>query len=184
MHINQLVIQAKKRDAAAERELFMLLAPKALTMCRRYSIDDHQAKDYTQDVFIKVLNNLESYDTHKGNFLSWFNTICINTILDDKRRKKRSPILADSKIIDMVEITEEHIDLVSDDELLKAIQSLPSGYKEVLNLFLFEKYSHKQIAARLDITESTSRSQLARAKQHLKKLILQSTQSRHERKVV
>lgn len=184
MHIEKLVILAKNRDAAAEKELFMLLAPKALTMCRRYCIDDHQAKDYTQDVFIKVLNNLKSYDTNKGNFLSWFNTVCINTILDDKRRKKRSPILVDTKIVDMVDISEEHFDLVSDQELLKAIQSLPSGYKEVLNLFLFEKYSHKQIAVRLGITESTSRSQLARAKQHLKKLILQSTNSRHERKVV
>jgi len=182
MDIQQIVILAKQRDVQAERALFNALAPRLMTMCKRYSYDDHQAKDYLQDCFIKVFDQLDKYDSTKGHFESWFFRVSTNLILQDKRRRKT---------MQLTELTEQHdtadsilnMDTISDDQLMMAIRRLPDGYRDILNLYVFEKWSHKDIAVMMNITEGTSRSQYARAKKLLKKLLIELVPNVYEKRL-
>lgn len=184
MEINQIIQAILKGDKAAERKLFDAYAKKVYAVCRRYSTDDHQAKDYLQECFIHLFDRLEKFNAEQGKFEFWMVRVCTNVIFGSKRKAKRSPLTYASEEIPEAPMEEETFDKISSSELLSAIQKLPQGYKDVLNLFVFENWTHSDIASKLDINEATSRSQYARAKKLLKKILIQSIPDIYERKLV
>lgn len=171
MNIQQLVEKCKKRNERAEKELFFRFAPKVLSICRRYTSDEVLAQDYLQECFLTLFKNIKQYDAEKGPFEAWMYRLCTNCILQAFRKTKREPNLEFRADLPEATLTEQSIDDVSEELLLAAIRKLPEGYRQVLNLFIFEGWSHKEIAGKLGITESTSRSQLTRAKKMLKQFL-------------
>jgi len=134
------------------------------------------AEDYMQDTFQKVFSNLSKYDTSKGSFKSWVMKIAVNTIYSEKRKKKVRA--AFSEIQDIPDVMTLSVDAphmeaydITETELLTAIRRLPDGYRDVVNLYIFEEWSHKEIATMLGIKESSSRSRFTRAKQLLKTIL-------------
>jgi len=166
----------------AEKELFYGYAPRMFSICKRYAKDDPQAKDYLQEGFIKIFEKIHLYDSNKGKIVSWMSRVITNIILNDLRKNNILTFLEDDEMIPDVEIKEE-LELIDDESIISCIRKLPVGYRNILNLYVFEDLSHKEIAEELGIAESTSRSQYTRAKVLLKRIIVESIPDIYEKRL-
>lgn len=156
-------IQEKRH---CQQEVFRLYAGKMLTVCLRYTRHRMEAEDILQDAFIKVFDNISKFG-FKGSFEGWIRRIVINTALKNHSKKsyKNEQIGVDHYPDLPIEPTiYSHLE---EEELLKLVARLPDGYRMVFNLYAIEGYSHREIADLLNIQESTSRSQLVKARKWL-----------------
>ena len=167
----ELIDNCRKNNPKAQRALYDKYARKMMTVCLRYGRDYDTAQDLMQEGFIKVFTAIDSY-TGNGSFEGGIRRIFINTALEHLRR---NDILRETVDIDdsepMQEIDYSTVEQMSADELMELVAELPTGFRTVFNLFVVEGYNHKEIGEMLGITESTSRSQLTRAKKWLQKRI-------------
>ena len=168
----KLIDGCKRGEARSQKLLYDTYAGKMMAVCMRYCGNDREtAMDMLQDGFIKVFTNIGSYDG-RGSFEGWIRRIVVNVALDYIRS---ADLLKNAECIDAVKETSAEnidsstIDRLSAEELMEIIGELPSGFRTVFNVYAIEGYSHKEIAGMLYITESTSWSQLKRAKQLLQK---------------
>jgi len=165
--IIQLCLEGNKE---AENRLFILYVNRVYTICLRYCKQKEEAKDLMQECFISLFNNLSKYDESKGEFEGWMYRVCTNVVLKKIKKKKHTINISYPEYLP--ERTdyefEEEFDRISNQTLLETIQELPEGYKQVLNLHVFEGLKHTEIADCLGITAATSRSQYARAKKLLR----------------
>jgi RNA polymerase sigma factor (sigma-70 family) len=166
-----LLIQAcVKEEAWAQKILYETYYPKMIGVCMRYSNDYEDARDILNEGFIKVFRFIEKYKI--GTSLeSWIRRIMINSSIDYYRKEIRHR----SEDIDtaMYKLSDQ-TDVVSDfsaQDILKAVQKLPPAYRAVFNLYAIEGYSHKEVSEELGITESTSRSNLVKARNRLKDML-------------
>ena len=171
MDEQQLIEGCRKGDRRAQKALYETYSRKMMSVCLRYVSDWETARDLLQDGFLKVFTHLDSYSGN-GSFEGWLRKIFVNSALEYLRP---SDILRESTELDQTaELTQTDCSPLSDisaAELMKLVQSLPAGFRTIFNLFAIEGYSHKEISERLQITESTSRSQYARAKQLLQRKV-------------
>ena len=142
----------RKGDRSAQKVLFDILAPKMYPVCIRYVGDRETAQDILQDGFVTLFSKLGSYKG-EGSFEGWARRIFINTALMYLRKK-------DALKTDIA----DQMSNMGYQELMKLVTSLPAGFRTVFNLYVIEGYSHKEIAELLGITETTSRTQLSRAR--------------------
>ncbi len=140
----------------------------------RYMQDKDEAEDVMQDSFVKIFLNLKSFK-NEGSFEGWAKRITVNTALTALKNKKRIYFERNLEIVETIELEQDEQDLLQIPEILSCMKSLPEGYRTIINLALIEEFSHKEIAEKLGITESTSRSQLARARQSLMKMLKEKT---------
>lgn len=157
-------------DRKAQEKLYNFYASKMKGVCLRYVKSSSDAEDVFQDGFVKVFRNLKNYKG-QGSFDGWIRRIIINTAVDSY--KKNRPLQQQSNYEDLPEseatTVQESTNLQAED-LLNILNMLPDGYKIIFNLYAIEGYSHKEIGEMLSISESTSKSQLHRARkliQHL-----------------
>lgn len=166
----ELVKRCLNREQEAQRLLFDTFSGRLMTVCRRYGRTVPEAEDMLQESFINIFLSLNSFKS-TGSLFAWLKAITVNTSIK-VLRKKYNKIICDEVIDDvlMFEAQNIHFDLNAED-LIAVINKLPLGYRSVFNLYELEGYSHKEVAQLLDISENTSRSQLAKAKRVLKSLI-------------
>lgn len=150
---------------------------KMLAVCLRYINDRDTAQEILQEGFIKVFDKLDVFD-FKGSFEGWVRRIIANTAIDAIRKNKRNPFLSDQDN----DFKQEAVNEMEDAELLsalklkadvamEAISKLSPAYRTVFNLYVLEDYSHKEIADMLGINEGTSKSNLAKAKMNLQRIL-------------
>jgi RNA polymerase sigma factor (sigma-70 family) len=168
---NDLISKCQNNDRKAQYDLYNKYSGKMYFVCLRYAEDNDQAQDILQDGFIKVFKNLDKF-RGEGSFEGWLRRIMVNTSIEYIRRKIDIRSISDNheETIETKEIGGLH--KLAVDDIYKLIQTLPTGYKSVFNLYEIEGYSHKEIAEMLGISEGTSKSQLSRAKQMLKKELI------------
>lgn len=167
----ELVEKCLRNDAVAQRTLFETYAPKMMAVCMRYAKDKMQAEDVLQVGFIKVFSNLEKF-SGKGSLEGWIRRIMVNSSLDEIRRNTK--FLANQSMDDVdykLGMTQNVDANLLEDDLMKLVQNLPTGYQTVFNLYAIEGFSHKEIAEQLGVTESTSKSQYSRAKKLLQEAV-------------
>ena len=171
MDEQQLIEGCRKGDRRAQKALYETYSRKMMSVCLRYVSDWETARDLLQDGFVKVFTHLDSYNGN-GSFEGWLRKIFVNSALEYLRH---ADILRESTELDQTaEGTQADSSPLSDisaAELMELVQSLPTGFRTIFNLFAIEGYSHKEISERLHITESTSRSQYTRAKQLLQRKV-------------
>lgn len=167
--IENLLHECKKNNTQAQEQLYKLLAPKLFSVCLKYSRSHEEAQDNLQESFLLIFDKLKQYKA-EGSFEGWAKRLVINYILQQYRKKGTFLEIVSDKI-PVVEDVEIEDDIVSMDFLLKIIQELPDRYRLVFNLYVVDGYSHKEIANMLEITDGTSKSNLARAKMILKEKI-------------
>jgi RNA polymerase sigma-70 factor (ECF subfamily) len=139
-------------------------------LCIRYLKDHEIAQDAMMEAFMKVFDRLKGFEYQGDHSLEmWIRKIMINECLM-KLRKDRTRFFVDvaGEPVEATGITADHF---SAEDILMLINSLPEGYRMVFNLSAIDGYSHKEIAGMLDISESTSRSQLTHARSKLKELL-------------
>lgn len=169
MKIEEIVKQSLEGNVKAQRQLFDNYSSILLGVCRRYAKNQYQADDIFQEAFINIFNNLHQWSSEKGAFQPWIYRITVNTAI--AIIKKENKHLA-SDVEDELSISSYDVDLdeqLSFKDLQKIIDELPNGQKLIFNLYAIEGYTHREIAEQLGINEGTSKSQLAKARNNLKK---------------
>jgi RNA polymerase sigma-70 factor (ECF subfamily) len=162
-----------RNDLVAQRELYERFSPKMLAVCHRYAVNREDAEDMLQEGFVKVFLQIRSFEA-RGSFEGWIRRIMVHTCINHlKKNKKFQDNLDIIHAHGIPTRTEAIPSIVQAKQIAECIRSLPVGYRTVLNLFAIEGYSHREIAAMLDIEESTSRSQYTRAKNLLEQLLIQ-----------
>jgi RNA polymerase sigma factor (sigma-70 family) len=153
-----------------QRQLYEHFKVKMFTTCLRYAADRMEAEDMLQDGFVLVFKELHQFDSTRGVLEGWIRRVMINAALQTIRKKK----IQFSEITDNQHFISSDDDIVSDlsmKELIQHIQKLPPGYRTVFNMYVIDDMSHNDIAAQLNISVNTSKTQLFKAKQQLKKSI-------------
>jgi len=171
--LEELAQRSLKRDPFAQRQLYERLSPKMLALCCRYIGNKEAAKDVMHDGFIMVFEKLGNY-MGAGSFEGWVRKIMVNTALTHLRK---ADALKYSEQVDQVHplslVSFDEYEKLSSKDILKCIAGMPPGFRAVFNLFAIEGYPHKEIAQILRISESTSRSQYARARSWLQEKLIQ-----------
>ena len=168
MSLEKLINKCKQRDIKAQSEVYQLFAGKLFALCLKYSKNYQEAQDNLQDGFITIFNKIDQYQ-YKGSFEGWLKRFVVNTALQKYREKNVLNLISEEipEVIE-VEVDETQISL---DFLLEIIQQLPNRYRLVFNMYVLDGYSHKEIAKMLEISEGTSKSNLSRARQILKRKV-------------
>ena len=160
----ELIAACAKQRSDAQREVYEMLAPKMIAVCRRYVGDLELAKDVVQEGFVTLFDKIGSYKG-EGSFDGWARRIFINTALMYIRK---NDVLRYSEEIETVVPTTAAsgnvIDNLQAADLMKLIGEMPTGFRMVFNLSVFEGCTHQEIAKILNISEGTSRSQLNRGR--------------------
>jgi len=180
MSLEELIKKCKQRDVKAQSEVYQLFAGKLFALCLKYSKNYQEAQDNLQDGFITIFNKIEQYK-FKGSFEGWLKRIVVNTALQKYREKNVLNLISD-EIPDEVE-TEIDETTLSLDYLLRIIQELPNRYRLVFNMYVLDGYSHREIAELLEISEGTSKSNLSRARQILKRKVEENALTEKKNKV-
>ncbi len=165
-------------ERRSQQQVYGLFYGKMMSVCLRYTKNHDQAKDILQDGFIKVFRNLKNFN-RDGSFEGWVRRIMVNTAIDHFRRARHSYLLLGEdrsmeEFEDVAASEEPEEDVTMDlkpAEVINAMQKLTPAYRTVFNLYVFEEMTHKEIAATLGINIGTSKSNLAKAKNNLKRLL-------------
>lgn len=152
-----------KGDGNAQRAVFEKYKKRMYALCYRYCGNTTDAEDVLMQGFLKVFTKISSFKK-EGSFEGWIKRIMIHEALQllRKRNQLQTHELDDNTT---QTLASPSISYMPDTEAyLHLIQSLPTGYRTVFNLYAIEGYSHSEIAQMLNISESTSKSQLSRAR--------------------
>lgn len=139
-------------------------------VCLRYAKDSTEAEDNLQEGFIRVFTNLKSF-RHDGSLEGWIRRIMVNVSLEKIRKQYLLYPVEDVSVYDSVNFSDDVIAKMSADDLLQLIRELPPRYQLVFNLYVIEGMTHQEIAKEMEINEGTSKSNLARARDILKKKV-------------
>ena len=155
------------KEAWALQKLYEDYYPSMYPVCLRYANCEADALDILHDGFIKIFKNLDKYQINTS-LGAWIKRIMVNTSIDYYRRETRRRTADIDEIIGVADKEADVISKMSTEELLDSLQSLTPAYRAVFNLYIVEGYSHKEIAELLGISESTSRSNLVKARNKLR----------------
>lgn len=176
----KFIDRCKKGDKKAQFAIYKLYYKSMYNTSLRILLNPEEAEDIMQESFLTAFQKIETY-SGKVSFGAWLKKIVINNSLDALKKKKVQITTIDDKTIETNKEDESFYeqDLTDRiDEIRDAIQELPDGYRIVLSLYLLEGYDHDEISEILNISSSTSRSQLTRAKQKLIEILKQKNRNR------
>ena len=172
----ELVKACISKDPAAQKLLFERFSRKMMGVCIRYADRTEEAEDMLQNGFIRVFEKIESF-RGTGSLEGWIRKIMVNESLTCLRKNKTMKMNIDIDDAKFMIPGNNHLgESANEKDLLKMIQSLPTGFRTVFNMYAIEGYSHKEIGEQLGISEGTSKSQYSRAKVHLQNMLKGETE--------
>lgn len=161
----QLLNLVKQGDPMAMRAVYTTYVRYLAAICSRYIVNSEDVKDVLQDSFMKIFSSIPSFEYRgQGSLKGWITKITVNETLKFLQQNSRLEFVEISELEQNRPEEEPDVDALPSSVLFKLIQELPAGYRTIFNLYVIENKSHKEIAKLLDIKESTSASQLHRAK--------------------
>jgi RNA polymerase sigma-70 factor (ECF subfamily) len=182
--VQALIDGCLKGDRRSQQAVYKMFYGKMKSVCMRYTRDNDQAMDVLQEGFVKVFNNLDRY-TGVGSFEGWIRRIMVNLSIDRFRKLKHDFVLLGEN--DNLENWDIHsneqeeekdgddaIYDITPEQIIDAMQQLSPAYRTVFNLYVFENYSHQDIAEALEISVGTSKSNYAKARKNIRKLLSKS----------
>lgn len=174
MNEEQLIKKCLEKDTLAQKQLFEFYSRRMMGVCLRYAQDGEEAQDVLQMGFIKVFEKLDTFN-QEGSLEGWIRKIIVNTALDTIRKNKKfmNDVEIDKVDYQLENYTENAVESLSAQDLLKVIQEMPPGFRTVFNMYVIEGYSHKEIAEELNISVNTSKSQFSRARVYLQKILIE-----------
>jgi RNA polymerase sigma-70 factor (ECF subfamily) len=173
---SNLIEACLRKERWAQKALYEEHYPKIMGVCLRYAGNQDEALDIMHEGFIKVFKNLHRYEP--GTSLnSWIRRIMVNTAIDYYRKQVRRRTEDIETAFDLSIPDADALSQLSEQEILQSVQELTPAYRAVFNLYILEGYSHKEIADLLNITESTSRSNLVKARTKLQEALLRKNPS-------
>lgn len=169
----QLVRACMSGQRGSQQRLYEKYKAKMFGICLRYAKSREDAEDMLLDGFMKVFRDLKQFQ-FKGSLEGWIRKVMVNTALMHLRKKHRFDFQKTDNelLLNQISIEPSVTQNIQVDAIIQLIQQLPVGYQTIFNLYAVEGFSHKEIGERLDIKESTSRSQYTRARRLLQQLFL------------
>jgi RNA polymerase sigma factor (sigma-70 family) len=167
-----LIEGCKRQDRESQRLLYNHYYNYCYSVCLRYCVSAEEAREVTNDGFVKVFQKIMLYEP-SAPFKGWIRKIMINGAIDHYRKESKhyyhkdvddTPGLAGAD-------SNEALHTLSYQELLLLIKRLPPAYAAVFNLHVIDGYTHPEVAAILGITEGTSKSNLSKAREKLKRML-------------
>jgi len=161
----------------SQRILYGSFYGYAMAICDRYANKQEDAVEILNDGFLKIFREIHhyrpAYSDVVSSFKGWLRKIMVYTAIDHfrKNQKHRMVTQLDNVVYHVPTISEDAIEKLSYEEIIRAIQELSPGYRTVLNLFIIEGLSHDEIAAQLGISTGTSKSNLSKARRQLQKIL-------------
>lgn len=174
-HIISGCISAKRQS---QKEFYKKYYGFAYNICMRYTNTDYDVTEIINDGFLKIFKAIElftpKYDDVESSIRGWIKSIMIYTAIDHFRKNKKKYFLSDIRdyINEISDADASVIDRMTYKEILELIQHLSPAYRTVFNMFVIDGYKHEEIAGLLNISVGTSKSNLAKAKKNIKKLII------------
>lgn len=176
MELKKLIRRCKQQDIKSQKLLYEMFAEVLFSISLKYSRNHAEAEDNLQDAFIQIFEKIHQFQ-HKGSFEGWLKRITINVCLQRYRHQKVFELVNEEALrAEEVYVEDQEYSLSF---LLNCIQSLPNRYRLVFNLYVLDGFSHKEIADKLNISEGTSKSNLSRAKEILRRKIQDYTINEH-----
>lgn len=172
----QIIAGCVKNETKFQQMLYNMLSSKMFAVCLRYANEYNAAQDLLQEGFVKVFRNIEKF-RGEGSFEGWVRRIFVNTAIEHYRKQVNMYALHDSETRSFEYYEDNAIETLKHEDILKMIQKLSDGYRTVFNLYVIEGYSHKEIGEMMSISEGTSKSQLARARYLLQKMIMDNSEA-------
>jgi RNA polymerase sigma-70 factor (ECF subfamily) len=159
----------------AQQKLYQDHYGKMMGVCLRYANNQDDALDILHEGFIKVYKHISKYQPGTS-LIAWIRRIMVNTAIDYYRKNIRRRAEDIDEAYDLSSDTPDAIAQCSEKDILAAIQQLTPSYRTVFNLYVIEGFSHKEIGEELGITESTSRSNLVKARLKLQVILTGNSQ--------
>ena len=160
-----------RNERWAQKQLYEMHYSKMMGVCLRYSNSQNDALDILHEGFIKVFKYINKYQVGTS-LCAWIHRIMVNTAIDFYRKNARRRTEDLEEAVDIRSVDADAISKCTEKEILEAIQKLSPAYRTVFNLYVIEGYQHKEIAENLGITESTSRSNLVKARAKLQNILV------------
>ncbi len=168
----ELVRQCKRGHLKYQELLYKQFYGYAVGIGLRYSANRDDALEAVNDAFIKVFNSIKSFD-EKLPFKPWLRRVIVNTVIDQRRKNIKNLAEADLDEAAFAATPALVVSKLNADDILMLMQLLPEMNRMVFNLYEVDGYNHEEISLMLGIAASSSRVYLGRAKERLRKLILQ-----------
>ncbi len=161
----------------------------SMAICLRYCSRNDDAMEVVNDGFLKIFRKLPrfqpSYAHYESSLRGWMKSIMIHTAIDHFRKHQHHQLHDINEThFEGIDHGESGIDKLSYKELISAVQRLSPMYRAVFNLYVIDGYKHEEIAAQLKISIGTSKSNLAKAKENIKKMLTHVNSTYYERKAV
>ena len=174
---DQIISGCKKGQPEYQRALVDGYSELLYSVAIRYMGDRMLAQDVLQEAFVRVFRFINDFDSDKGSLTAWMRKITVNVALKKLSKKKHQTAPLSFEITEKVRTESNVLDKMSCDEILESVSQLPEGYREIFNLSVIEGYSHREISEMVGIQEVSCRSKLSRAKQLLRKKLLNKYKS-------
>ncbi len=168
-----------KGNRGSQNKLYKHFYSYAMAVCLRYSKTREEAIEILNDGFYKIFTKLDKY-TKGMSFKGWLRRVMINSAIDHFRRNEKHYHSVDISYAKNKEERETALDSISEKEILSQIQLLPPSYRMVFNLYVIEGFKHHEIASKLNISEGTSKSNLAVARSKLKRALFMQASDRYK----
>lgn len=162
-----------KNDRKAQELLYRRYSNVLFSICLRYSGNYENAQDVFQEGFILIFKKITQY-SFSGSFEGWIKRVIVNLNLEKHRQKEiwLTEIEENMPLIDEEDNDPDDFQNINYQDLIKYVQNLPTQYRQVFNLYVFEEYTHNEIAESLKISPGTSKSNLSRAREILRKELI------------
>ncbi|WP_407534840.1 RNA polymerase sigma factor [Elizabethkingia miricola] len=169
----EIIEQCQKNDRKAQELLYRRYSNVLFSICLRYSGNYENAQDVFQEGFILIFKKITQY-SFSGSFEGWIKRVMVNLNLEKYRQKEiwLTEIEENMPLIDEADNDSDDFQNVNYQDLIKYVQNLPTQYRQVFNLYVFEEYTHNEIAESLKISPGTSKSNLSRAREILRKELM------------
>lgn len=172
--LHQLARACAQQNRTAQKALYEHFKGKMFGVCLRYARNRQDAEDYLHDGFIQIFKDIHQFQG-KGSLEGWIRRVIVHTTLKLIRKQRTVDLFPENNVFDIGHSADDDYNFFQDESVttlaLQLMQSMPAGFRTVLNLYIMEGYSHAEIAGMLQISEGTSKSQLNRAKAHLRQLL-------------
>lgn len=176
-----------RNERKSQERLYRLFYSFAMSIASRYCPTKEESLEVVNDGFLKVFHGMTHYQIEKHepvpSFVGYFKKIIIHTAIDQYRSSIKHSHQVNLEEGISVSHTESPLDGLAYEELIGLVQQLTPGYRAVFNLYVIDGYSHEEVAQQLGINVGTSKSNLAKARQHLRELLKQSHEERSSKYV-
>ena len=179
-----------KADKESQKTFYKMYYGFSMAICMRYCNAKDDAMEVVNDGFMKIYRELHNfkpaYENFETSLKGWMRSIMVNTAIDHFRKNNKNHFLVEIKDdhLETIDVQETSLNKLSYKEIMEIVQRLSPAYRTVFNLYVIDGYKHEEIAEQLNIAVGTSKSNLAKAKLNIQKMLKEIEQDFYEQRAV